>query len=235
MNLDSRDGDFIPSITSESWVQVIDSNGKIVLSGKLIGTENIQDSNPQTPTGDNPPVSTTNVIIPFGAKDKDVSEFYVPSSISVRLSETVTWTNEDDADHTVTSTAGIFNSGVFEPGQSFSNQFSENGNFQYFCQLHPWMTGTVIAGEGGNVPTPPEPTPPPSDPPLPPGEPTETQNQNDSSQLIISPLKQMQNGILPKDIQCKEGFSLILRISNDVGACVHPSSLPIIVQRGWGT
>jgi hypothetical protein len=51
---------------------------------------------------------------------------------------------------------------------------------------------------------------------------------------MLSPIKQMKKGIMAKDIQCKQGFDLILKISKEKGACVKPSSLPILVQRGWG-
>ena len=92
-----------------------------------------------------------NVIIPF-------SEIYVPSTISVNLLETITWTNEDDTGHTVTSkTSGLFNSGWFGTNQSFSHQFTEEGAYDYFCDYHPWMTGTVIVENGGDVSTLPEP------------------------------------------------------------------------------
>lgn len=329
INMDSRDGDNIPSVTSGSMVEVFDSNGIVVLSGKMIGTEATQSSDSQTQPPDTPPVSTTSVIIPLGAKDKDVSEFYLPSSISVSLSETVTWTNKDDTEHTVTSRSNdIFNSGLFGTNQSFSHQFTINGAFDYFCQLHPWMTGTVIAGSGGDVSVP---TPPPSDPPAPPTEPlppgssqftvtipsgatlqtvdeyysppnlsinstdsitwqnkddafhtvTNTEeelfdsglfgpgksfsfqfnkggtfdylcivhpwmtgsvivlgqdksNQNDLSTKLLSPLKQLKNGIMAPDVQCKSGFDLILRITKDMGACVKSSSLSVLIQRGWG-
>jgi hypothetical protein len=39
---------------------------------------------------------------------------------------------------------------------------------------------------------------------------------------------------MAKDIQCKQGFDLILKISKEMGACVKPSSLSILVLRGWG-
>jgi hypothetical protein len=62
----------------------------------------------------------------------------------------------------------------------------------------------------------------------------EKTNQNDESDSMLSPIKQMKKGIMAKDIQCKQGFDLILKISKEMGACVKPSSLPILVQRGWG-
>ena len=153
LDIDSRDGDAIPPIKLGSWVQVIDSIGKVVLSGKMNVIGNTQ-PNLQTPQTGSEPVSTTSVTIPLGSKDKNVSEFFVPSTISVNLYDTITWTNKDDTEHTVTSQTNIFNSGLIESGQSFSHQFSQDGTFEYFCQLHPWMVGTVVAGKGGSIPIP---------------------------------------------------------------------------------
>ena len=216
-NLDSRDGDTIPAVISGSWVQVIDSDGNVVLSGKMIGTETTLDP-VSGPPPESDPVATTNVIIPFGAKDKDVSEFYVPSTISVNLSETITWTNEDDTEHTVTSrSSGIFNSGLFGTNQSFSHQFTEDGTFEYFCQLHPWMTGTVIAGIGGDVPTPepiPQPPPVPTPDPVPPTQPS-------SSQFTVTiPAGAAEQTIaefyLPNSIAVK-AFDSVLWQNSDIG------------------
>jgi len=165
-NLDSRDGNTIPTVTSGSMIEVIDSNGNVTLSGKMIGTETTQDGVPLTPSTEFEPVSTTNVIVPFGAKDKDISKFYVSSTISVSLFETITWTNEDDTEHTVTSrTSGIFNSGLFGTSQSFSHQFTIDGTYKYFCQLHPWMTGSIAVQN------------------------KEKTNASDTSETILSPLK----------------------------------------------
>ena len=150
LDLDTRNGHDIPLVLPGSWVQVIDLSGKVVLSGKMNVIGNTQ-PNLQTSQTGSEPVSTTSVTIPFGSKDKNVSEFFVPTTISVNLSDSVTWTNKDDTEHTVTSKNNIFNSGLIGTGQSFSHQFGEDGTLEYFCQLHPWMVGTVIAGKGGFV------------------------------------------------------------------------------------
>jgi plastocyanin len=71
----------------------------------------------------------------------DVS--FQPASIDVAAGTTVTWTNDDGFGHTVTATDGAFNSGVLDGGASFSQIFSEPGTFEYFCAIHPSMTGTV--------------------------------------------------------------------------------------------
>ncbi|HUU47612.1 MAG TPA: plastocyanin/azurin family copper-binding protein [Nitrosopumilaceae archaeon] len=226
-NLDSRDGDTIPHVTSGSRVEVVDSNQNVVLSGKMIGTDGTQDVSSPVPPPVSEPVSTTKVIIPFGAKDKNVSEFYVPSAISVSLSETITWTNQDDTEHTVTSrSSGVFNSGLFGTSQSFSHQFTVDGTYEYFCQLHPWMTGTVIAGKGGDVSAPPEPTPQsPSNPapvptPTPTPTPTPSNPQSPSQFTVTIPSGAAEQTItefyLPNSISIRV-FDSILWKNSDIG------------------
>ena len=47
--------------------------------------------------------------------------------------------------HTVTSYEGIFDGVVTPNGNTrFSYTFNETGTFNYFCMVHPYMTGTVI-------------------------------------------------------------------------------------------
>jgi plastocyanin len=74
---------------------------------------------------------------------------YIPSKISIRQGESVTWLNEDAAFHSVTSGTyenpnGMFDSGHLDPNESFTVKFEESGTFDYFCTLHPWMKGKVI-------------------------------------------------------------------------------------------
>ena len=74
---------------------------------------------------------------------------YVESDITVGIGTTVTWTNDDTAAHTVTSgtpTDGpdeAFDSGIITAGSTFENTFEEAGDYDYFCIVHPWMTGKV--------------------------------------------------------------------------------------------
>lgn len=72
-------------------------------------------------------------------------------TVVIGKNNTVYWTNDDVADHTATSdTAGIFDSGVLSPSESFQYTFTTAGTYTYHCSLHPWMQGTVIvlAGTG---------------------------------------------------------------------------------------
>lgn len=74
---------------------------------------------------------------------------YIPSKISIRQGESVTWLNEDAAFHSVTSGTyenpnGLFDSEHLDPNESFTVKFDESGTFDYFCTLHPWMKGKVV-------------------------------------------------------------------------------------------
>ena len=65
-----------------------------------------------------------------------------PSTITVNKGDTVTWTNYDQAPHTVTG-AGI-ESGTMQKGSTFSFTFKETGTFDYICSIHPPMKGQVV-------------------------------------------------------------------------------------------
>lgn len=74
---------------------------------------------------------------------------YAPAETTVSVGGTVTWTNEDTAAHTVTSGTptdgpdGIFDSSIIMSGATFEHTFEEAGQYDYFCIVHPWMTGKV--------------------------------------------------------------------------------------------
>ena len=49
----------------------------------------------------------------------------------------------------------------------------------------------------------------------------------------LTPLKQFQSGVTAKAVQCQSGFSLVLKAEDGSPACVHSSSVQILIQRGW--
>ncbi len=67
---------------------------------------------------------------------------FAPASITVKIGDTVTWTNRDDIPHTIVST-GKFRSKALDTDNSFSFTFTAAGDYQYFCSLHPHMTGII--------------------------------------------------------------------------------------------
>ena len=109
--------------------------------------------------------SNYNVIIPDGAANVYAPFFWqneldgsTTGVIEILPGDTVTWKNADSAVHTVTSGIaasnsydGLFDSGLFGPGRSFSHTFDEPGRYSYYCLPHPWMDGTVIVAGGDNT------------------------------------------------------------------------------------
>jgi plastocyanin len=67
-----------------------------------------------------------------------------PPEIIVAPGTKVTWTNRDDIPHTVASTNDLFKSRALDTDDQFSFTFDKPGTYEYFCSLHPKMTGKVI-------------------------------------------------------------------------------------------
>jgi plastocyanin len=67
---------------------------------------------------------------------------FTPAQLTVKVGDTVTWTNHDDIPHTVVS-AGKYRSKTMDTDDSFSFTFTTAGDYKYFCSLHPHMTGMV--------------------------------------------------------------------------------------------
>jgi plastocyanin len=68
---------------------------------------------------------------------------FQPKTVTIRVGDSVTWANVDTATHTVTSN-GNWDTGGFAPGTSRSITFGTAGTYQYFCNLHSIMFGTVV-------------------------------------------------------------------------------------------
>jgi amicyanin len=75
----------------------------------------------------------------------DIDQFtFLPQRITVKAGTTVTWINEDDAPHTVASSGKVFKSKALDTADKFSFTFTTPGTYDYFCSLHPHMTGAVV-------------------------------------------------------------------------------------------
>jgi aldose sugar dehydrogenase len=93
-------------------------------------------------------LSGTNDVSIIGIK-KDKS--FDPNPIEIKAGDSVTWTNDDNEIHTVTSgssegpTMGQdFDSGILASGKSFTHKFEKTGTFEYFCSFHESMIGKVV-------------------------------------------------------------------------------------------
>ena len=67
-----------------------------------------------------------------------------PAELKVPVGTTVTWTNRDDIPHTAVSTDKMFKSKVLDTDEKFSFTFSKPGTYEYFCSIHPKMTGKIV-------------------------------------------------------------------------------------------
>ena len=83
---------------------------------------------------------------------EETDSCFIPSTATIEEGGIVTWENTDNAAHTATGgsavdgPSGVFDSSLIMAGGSFSNTFDTAGTYDYFCMVHPWMTGIVTVG-----------------------------------------------------------------------------------------
>ena len=105
------------------------------------------------------PPNTVDMPIGAGVPGCETSDVcYTPSRLTVHPGTTVTWINSDGSiPHTVTAgwpdseTIGLdypggngFDSDFMSGGATFEHTFETPGEYDYYCQLHPWMLGSVL-------------------------------------------------------------------------------------------
>jgi plastocyanin len=69
---------------------------------------------------------------------------YDPPTLTVNVGDKVTWKNNGEDVHTVTSDDGSFDSGDVKAGASWSYTFTTPGTYTYYCAPHTWMVATVV-------------------------------------------------------------------------------------------
>jgi plastocyanin len=80
-----------------------------------------------------------------GANEVFIESFaFNPSTITVSVNTTITWTNKDAVAHTVTSDSPSFDSNNINTNQTYTHQFTVAGTYPYHCSLHPTMLAKVI-------------------------------------------------------------------------------------------
>jgi plastocyanin len=101
--------------------------------------------------------ATTQVVMSPGAGSDQTcvaaKNCFSPNMINIAPGDTVTWTNNDKVGHTTTSglptdnqTGTVWDSSLVKAGGTYSFTFQTAGDYKYFCQVHPWMSGEVIVG-----------------------------------------------------------------------------------------
>ena len=74
-----------------------------------------------------------------------IADFQFVGDHDVLVGGRVVVTNTDDASHTLTAVDGSFDSGTLAPGDSYEFTVDESGTFEYRCEIHPSMTGSITA------------------------------------------------------------------------------------------
>ncbi|NUP52746.1 MAG: cupredoxin family copper-binding protein [Catenulispora sp.] len=94
---------------------------------------------------------------------------FAPQSLTISVGDSITWTNQDEAPHTVTTTSGpqSISSPMLSKGQSFTFSFTAPGTYSYYCAVHPDMRAQVVVTPAAAPSTPSAPAKS-STPPAPP-------------------------------------------------------------------
>lgn len=106
---------------------------------------NSQQTTTQTPVV---PEATTSAPMEEKAMEETAVEIkgfaFSPKIITVKVGESLTWTNQDSVGHTATADDGTFDTGLLAKGESKAITFSKAGTYTYYCKPHPYMKATVV-------------------------------------------------------------------------------------------
>jgi len=92
------------------------------------------------------------ILIPGGASTEGSKINFSPKNVTVSHGTRIFWVNTDNTVHTIIS-GKILDNGTYAPDSLFKGGYIAPGNqlmispspgkYQYFCKLHPWLTGTI--------------------------------------------------------------------------------------------
>ncbi len=75
--------------------------------------------------------------------DIEIKDFSFGEQVEVAVGTLVSVTNRDATGHTWTSADDAFDSGFLNPGDMYEIVLESSGSFDFFCRIHPSMTGTI--------------------------------------------------------------------------------------------
>jgi plastocyanin len=89
------------------------------------------------------------VLLPYEVGD-NMSLNFQPANIKVVIgvNNTIVWNDTDFVQHNIESKsipagAEAWNSGTLNQGQTYTMTLVVPGNYTYYCEIHPWMLGTI--------------------------------------------------------------------------------------------
>ena len=148
----------VPSSDRNRWVMIGVAATLVVVAGVAVyvfafsggGSSNKGNVNKPKPTPVAFDSQTANVDV--------VDNKFTPPIIKIKQGTTVTWHFKGNVAHTVTSVAGTgikFDSGGRPKGKTYDFTFDTPGKFDYYCNIHHIMEGTIyVTDASGNLPTP---------------------------------------------------------------------------------
>ena len=162
--------------------------------------------------------ATVEVKIPEGTYQTQDSHFE-PKTLTIGKGDTVNWINEDSTLHTVSSgkpssnTVGtMFDSSYLSSGKTFEHTFKKTGKFDYYCTLHPYMTGKIVVSKS-------------SSPPIETAEKEPTLTSQDRVLIKLTPSGTTAEGkVSPKNVKVKVGTTVVWQ--NDLPEKVYVQSKP---------
>jgi plastocyanin len=93
----------------------------------------------QEPSSDATPDSATSIAV-------EIKDFaFNPATIDVPVGGSITWTNQDNSPHTATGLdRDLLQSGTLAFGETYTQTFDTAGSYDYFCEFHANMKGTIV-------------------------------------------------------------------------------------------
>ena len=83
---------------------------------------------------------------------------FSPTTITIPVGSSVTWTNQPSAPHTATADSEAWKTPTVSPAGSATVAFNTAGTFPYHCSIHPFMHGTIVVTAAATVTLTPAPT-----------------------------------------------------------------------------
>jgi plastocyanin len=160
---------------------------RLVVPVLLLGITTLAAAAPSVTSADSPPTVTIH------EGGDPTSWGYTPTSTTVAVGQSVTWTNAGAYPHDAAATDGSWKTPLLDPGASATVTFASPGTYTYICTPHPWMQATIVVTAAASAAPTAAPTVAPtaapadasvSQPapaPAPQGDTTSTQPANDSS------------------------------------------------------
>jgi YVTN family beta-propeller protein len=129
------------------WIAVSSDSNTAYVTNEMSNDLSVVDLVSRTvkatiPVGNGPRKIVVQPVLAPAATSVTIEKFaFAPVALSVKVGQSVTFTNNDSVSHTATSSA--FDSGELAPGASFTVSPQRAGAYVYHCAIHPFMTGTL--------------------------------------------------------------------------------------------